>query len=56
MKAKDLNFDDFKMPLTDEVINILKEQHLFTAHQEWIFLGTNNRDPINNESPCQTKC
>lgn len=56
MKVKDLNFDDFKMPLTDEVINILKEQHLFTAHQEWIFLGTNNRDPINNESPCQTKC
>lgn len=51
MKVKDLNFDDFKMPLTDEVINILKEQQLFTAHQEWIFLGTNNRDPINNESP-----
>ena len=51
MKVKDLNFDDFKMPLTDEVINILKEQQLFTSHQEWIFLGTNNRDPINNESP-----
>ncbi|KLE11466.1 tyrosine-type recombinase/integrase [Aliarcobacter butzleri] len=51
MKVKDLNFDDFKMPLTDEVINILKEQQLFTYHQEWIFLGTNNRDPINNESP-----
>lgn len=51
MKVKDLNFDDFKMPLTEEVINILKEQQLFTYHQEWIFLGTNNRDPINNESP-----
>ena len=51
MKVKDLNFDDFKMPLTDEVINILKEQQLFTSHQEWIFLGTNNSDPINNESP-----
>lgn len=51
MKIKDLNFDDFKMPLTDEVINILKEQQLFTSHQEWIFLGTNNSDPINNESP-----
>jgi hypothetical protein len=23
MKAKDLNFDDFKISLTDEVINIL---------------------------------
>ena len=51
MKISDSNFDDFKMPLTDEVINILKEQQLFTSHQEWIFLGTNNRDPINNESP-----
>ena len=51
MKVKDLNFDDFKISLTDEVINILKEQQLFTAHQEWVFLGTNNRDPINNESP-----
>lgn len=51
MKIKDKNFDDFKMPLTDEVINILKEQHIFTGHQQWIFLGTNNRDPINNESP-----
>ena len=51
MKVKDLNFDDFKMPLTEEVINILNEQQLFTSHQEWIFLGTNNRDPINNESP-----
>jgi integrase len=51
MKVKDLNFDDFKMPLTEEVINILKEQQLFTSHQEWIFLGINNRDPINNESP-----
>jgi integrase len=51
MKVKDLNFDDFKMPLTDEVVNILKEQQLFTSHKEWIFLGTNNRDPINNESP-----
>lgn len=51
MKIKDLNFDDFKMPLTDEVIEILKEQQIFSGHQEWIFLGTNNRDPINNESP-----
>ena len=51
MKIKDLNFDDFKMPLTNESINILKEQQIFSGHQEWIFLGTNNRDPINNESP-----
>ena len=51
MKISDSNFDDFKMPLTDEVLHILKEQQIFSGHQEWIFLGTNNRDPINKESP-----
>lgn len=51
MKIKDSNLDDFKLPLTDEVINILKEQYLFTSHQAYVFLGTNNRDSINNESP-----
>ena len=51
MKITDINFDDFKMPLTDEVMKILKEQHIFTSYQEWIFLGTNNSKPINNESP-----
>jgi len=51
MKVKNINLSDFKMPLTDEVINILKEQQIFSGHQEWIFLGNNNRDPINSESP-----
>ncbi len=51
MKVKNINLSDFKMPLTEEVINILKEQQIFSGHQEWIFLGNNNRDPINSESP-----
>ena len=51
MKVKDDNLPDFKMPLSDEVINILEEQKLITGHQKWVFLGSNNRDPINNESP-----
>lgn len=51
MKVKDKNFDDFKMPLTDEVINILNEQKSYTGYQKFIFLGTNNRTPINVESP-----
>lgn len=51
MKVKDNNLPDFKMPLTDEIINILKEQHIFSGHKEWVFLGNNNRDPINSESP-----
>lgn len=51
MKVKNNNFDDFKMPLSDEVINILLEQKQLTGYQEWVFLGTNNRTPINVESP-----
>ena len=51
MKVKNINLPDFKMPLTDEVINILEEQKIFSGHQEWIFLGNNNHDPINSESP-----
>ena len=51
MKVKNNNFDDFKMPLSDEVINILLVQKQLTDYQEWVFLGTNNRTPINVESP-----
>ncbi|KLE02796.1 tyrosine-type recombinase/integrase [Aliarcobacter butzleri] len=51
MKVKNDNLDDFKIPLTNEVINILNEQKLFTGHQEFIFLGRDNRSPINKESP-----
>ena len=51
MKLSNINLDDFVMPLTDEVINILNDQKIFSGHQKWVFLGTNNRDPINTESP-----
>ena len=51
MKIKDINLQDFKLPLSNEVINILKEQEQISGHQEWVFLGTNNRSPINSESP-----
>ncbi|MCT7506043.1 tyrosine-type recombinase/integrase [Aliarcobacter cryaerophilus] len=51
MKIKDINLQDFKLPMSKEVINILNEQKQFTAHQEWVFLGSNNRSPINSESP-----
>lgn len=51
MKIKDINLEDFKLPMSKEVIEILKEQFKFSGHQEWVFLGTNNRSPINNESP-----
>ncbi len=51
MKIKDINLEDFRLPMTKEVIEILKEQYQFSGHQEWVFLGTSNRNPINSESP-----
>ena len=51
MKVKDKNLEDFKMPLSDEVVRILKSQYELTNHSEWVFLGNNNKTPINNESP-----
>ncbi|MCD8478007.1 MAG: hypothetical protein LRY68_09080 [Sulfurospirillum sp.] len=39
MKAK--SGDDFIIPLSDEAIAILKEQHLFTSHKEYVFVADN---------------
>ena len=39
MKAK--SGDDFLLPLSDEAIAILKEQHLFTSHKEYVFVADN---------------
>jgi len=50
MKNKDKNLPDFTMPLSDEVINILKEQHTYTKHQDFVFIGSENK-PINVETP-----
>lgn len=54
MKLKNININDFIMPLTDEVINILKDQKdLQTQHttlKEYIFLGIDNNKPVNTES------
>ena len=51
MKVKDKNLEDFKMVLSAEAIEILKSQYELTNHREWVFLGNNNKTPINNESP-----
>lgn len=51
MKVKNDNLADFKIPLTYEVINIFNDQKQFTEHQEYVFLGRDNRSSINNESP-----
>ena len=51
MKIKDINLDDFKLPMSEEVENILRDQYEISGYQEWVFLGTNNRSSINSESP-----
>lgn len=55
MKIKDVNLPDFKLPLTDEVINILNNQKEFctkyTELKEYVFIGNDNINPINKESP-----
>lgn len=58
MKVKNHNLPDFQLPLTDEVISILNNQKefctLFTNDlKEYVFIGTDNKNPINRESPNQ---
>jgi integrase len=57
MKVKNPNLPPFKVPLTDEVINILENQKeyssLYAPLKEFVFIGTNNVKPINTESPNQ---
>lgn len=55
MKLKNPNIEDFKLPLSDEVISIFKEQkeelQNYTNELDYVFLGVNNKDHINKESP-----
>jgi len=57
MKVKNPNLPPFKVPLTDEVINILENQKeyssLYASLKEYVFIGTDNVKPINTESPNQ---
>ncbi len=51
MKAKNKNMDDFVMPLTDQIIEILNEQKLF-ASGTFVFQSTGYADvPICAETP-----
>ncbi|WP_122894134.1 tyrosine-type recombinase/integrase [Arcobacter peruensis] len=57
MKVKNHNLNDFILPLTDEVINILNEQKEYSTKyaelKEFIFIGNDNKKPICKESPNQ---
>ena len=50
MKVKNKNLPNFKVPLSDEVIKILKEQYEYTAHQKYVFLSVNNK-VLNTNTP-----
>lgn len=55
MKLNNVNLDDFKLPLTNEVINILKEQqsmqYYYTNENCYVFLGRDNTSSLAKESP-----
>lgn len=57
MKVKNHNLTDFQLPLTSEVIKILNDQKayctLYTDLKEYVFIGNDNINPINRESPNQ---
>ena len=50
MKVKNKNLPDFKVPLSDEAIKILKDQHQYTSHQKFVFLSVNNK-VLNTNTP-----
>lgn len=50
MKNKNPNLPDFIIPLTDEVISILKEQNKFTYNREYVFVADNGIH-LNQETP-----
>lgn len=50
MKVKNKNLPNFKVPLSDEVILILKDQHQYTSHQKYVFLSVNNK-VLNTNTP-----
>ena len=39
MKNKKTNLPDFIMPLSDEVLEILREQHIYTKNRSYVFIG-----------------
>lgn len=51
MKTKNANFDDFQVPLSDEVIKILKDQRTAVSTQKLVFPNKDNPSKhINSES------
>ena len=54
MKIKNINLNDFILPLTQEVIEILKEQEAiqteYSTLKEYVFLGVDHKNPVNKES------
>ncbi|MDN5082618.1 tyrosine-type recombinase/integrase [Aliarcobacter butzleri] len=55
MKVKNPNLNDFTLPLSDEVINILNNQRKWveevTINPKYVFIGVDLRNPIHRDSP-----
>ena len=50
MKVKNKNLPAFKVPLSEEVVSILKDQYKYTSHQQYVFLSVNNK-VLNRDTP-----
>ena len=51
MKVRNHNLPDYKIPITQEVINILQEQTKLSQGKEYVFISDNPNKPINRETP-----
>lgn len=50
MKTKNVNLPDYNVPLSDEVVHILKELHQYNGCREYVFHSNNNK-PLHKDSP-----
>ncbi|MBL3519425.1 site-specific integrase [Arcobacter lanthieri] len=55
MKVKNPNLNDFTLPLSDEVINILNNQREWveevTINPKYVFIGIDLKNPMHRDSP-----
>lgn len=53
-KNKNKSLGAFVLPLSDEVINILKEQETHFKGYEYVFMNTTYKNPIHKDTPTKT--
>lgn len=51
MKSRDKKVSDFKIPLSDEVIDILNTMNHYNGHTDYVFYSNNKKQHINEDTP-----